>query len=298
MPGDLDRDPNRVTGASRAARPGRTLFGVVTARATDWGLALPGRVAVRDRGDDPIRRPARRRLGFRRARRRRLRAGGRAGLEAAAGVAAARAAEALGPGHRGGRGRSQPGRGDAALRGGLVERPRAVGGRLQPARLALRARDRAHGRGRCARGPARQAVAAPGRGRAPAVPPRGRARRRVLSGLGAAASAVGLGRPARCPAPLHGLLRGRLVRWQHLPLNLVGRGQSPARCRTTPIASSWAGWSLARCASRWRSFRPTTRWWPRSTAPAASTRASAGAACASPACSSGAARCLRPATCA
>jgi DMSO/TMAO reductase YedYZ molybdopterin-dependent catalytic subunit len=40
MSGELDRDPNRVTGASRAARPGRTLFGVVTARATDWGLAL------------------------------------------------------------------------------------------------------------------------------------------------------------------------------------------------------------------------------------------------------------------
>ena len=77
-----------------------------------------------------------------------------------------------------------------------------------------------------------------------------------------------------------------------------GSRTAPGRCPTTPISSSLAGWSPARCAFRWSSFRHTTRSWPRSTAPAASTRASAGAACASHGCSSGPARCPPRATCA
>jgi DMSO/TMAO reductase YedYZ molybdopterin-dependent catalytic subunit len=56
-------------------------------------------------------------------------------------------------------------------------------------------------------------------------PARGRARRGVLFGLGAAAPAVGLGRPAWRSAPLHGLLRGQLFRRQRLPFDVLGGGQ-------------------------------------------------------------------------
>ena len=118
----------------------------MTPRSTDWGLASARRVVVRDRRADPVRRPAGRRLDLRRARRGWLRARGRLGLEAAAGVATARGPGALGPRYRGGRGRGDGGGGDAAVGGGMVERRAAVGGRLQPAELAFCARGRAHDR--------------------------------------------------------------------------------------------------------------------------------------------------------
>ena len=114
----------------------------------------------------------------------------------------------------------------------MVERRPALGGRLQPAELALRARGRAHDRRGRPRGRARKAAPAAGPGRAAAVPAGGRGRRRVLSRLGAAAPGVGRVRPARRAASLHWLVRGRLVRRQRLPLDLLGRGQPPAAGRS------------------------------------------------------------------
>ena len=140
----------------------------------------------------------------------------------------------------------------------MVERRLALGGRLQPAELALRARGRAHDRRGRPRGRARKAAPAAGPGRAAAVPGGG-GRRRVVSRLGAAASGVGRVRPARWAAPLHRLLRGRFVRRQRLSLDLLGRGQ------TAPAAGRRL---LPRAA---RACRP-------SAAPAARTASGRGAA--------------------
>jgi hypothetical protein len=211
-----------MRGGRGRLRPRRRLW-VRDAAGHRLGSGASRRAAVRDRFDDAVRRRARRCLGVRCARRGRLRARGGLGLEVAAGVAAAGAAGALGPPHGGGRGRARAGCGDAALGGRLVERVRALGGWLQPARLALRARGSAHLGGGCARRVAGEADPATRPGRAAAVLGGEGRRRWLISGLAGAAARVGMVWAARRAAALHWLLRGGLVRRQRLPLDLVGR---------------------------------------------------------------------------
>jgi hypothetical protein len=182
-----------------------------------------------------------------------------------------------------------------ALRTGLVDRARPVCGWLQPARLALRARSRAHGRGRRARAPAREAAPAPGLGRATAVPPRGRA----LAARGPVWpwSCSTRCRPgsayAACGAASGGSYQGRLLRRHRLPSDLLVGGQPAAAAGRLLSARAVRARRAAAAPPRWRSSS-----WPRSTAPAASTGASAGRVCASPAGSSGPPSCPPRATCA
>ena len=220
------------------------------------GPGVARRVAVRDRRDDLVRRRAWRCLGIRRARCRRHRAGGCGGLEAAAGVAAAGAAGALGPPHRGGRGRSHPGRRDACRPGSAGRAgpgcPRAATtcsagtSRSGPCSRSRSPCTRCCAQSRCGAGTWPGGGSFSGRAGSSPVP--------IWSGscsarcrLGSACAARGAASPAPTrPAPSPATPSRRPPGWR------TARG----RCRTTPIGSSWAGWSPARCASRWRSFGP------------------------------------------
>ena len=168
----------------------------------------------------------------------------------------------------------------------MVERRPAFGGRLQPAELALRARGHAHTRSGRPRGRARKATSASAPGRAAAVLAGGRGRRRVLF-------VWELQRPVSAGLGLRGVRRRFTGSYE--AGSFAGNAfpstswvaDRPRPLDETSYRLELGGLSPVRCACHWRSFRPATGSWRRSTAPVACTRGSAGAACGSYACSIG-----------